>query len=172
MEDLERSRRSRLYRQPSISSDMLRSVLKQQREPSSSSSSDEETVSIQQTTTTGSKFISISPEPSHSNEVEDAFDIYSPRNESNIVPAQMHKHQTMGNLHGSRQLLKLPSVSSCNDAQHIQGGPARLICEPITVLETDSKTFVSNDESFSRKKSVRKKRLSPLDLKVAQVLQT
>ena len=171
MEDLERSRRSRLYRQPSISSDMLRSVLKQQREASSSSSSDEETVSIQQATTTGPKFISITPEPSHSNEVEDVFDIYSPRNESNSVPAQMHKHQTIRNLHGSRQLLKLPSVSSCNDAQHMQG-LARLIGEPITVLETDGKTFVSNDESFSRKKSVRKKRLSPLDLKVAQVLQT
>ncbi len=185
MEYLERSRRSRLYRRPSISADILRSVLKQHREASSSSSSDEETISIQAATSTGPDSMSI---PSHSNEVEDIFPIYSPINESNTVPAQLHK--TMGNLSHCQQHPRLPSVSSCqtlkqrspcikeqrsvsvdqDDVQELVTLRHKPTIE-LTTAPNGRRAFVSKNESFSRANrfAFKKKRASTLGLNVQQV---
>ena len=185
MEYVERSRT--LHRRPSVSSNMLRSVLKPQRDASSCSSSNEETVSIQEETSSiGPKSMSISPEPSHSNEVEDVFEdspsfTYSPRNKSDVP--DLLKRQTM-NLSSSHKPPKFPSSYtlkhsltkeqrsiSVDDKAQDKQGRATLSSEPITVLTTGSKPFVPRGESFLRKNRLafKKRRASTLDLNVRQV---
>ncbi|XP_064400632.1 phosphatidylinositol 4,5-bisphosphate 3-kinase catalytic subunit gamma isoform-like isoform X2 [Halichondria panicea] len=185
VEYVERSRT--LHRRPSVSSNMLRSVLKPQQESSSCSSSNEETVSIQEETSSiGPKSMSISPEPSHSNEVEDVFEdspsfTYSPRNKSDVP--DLLKRQTM-NLSSSHKPPKFPSSYtlkhsltkeqrsiSVDDKAQDKQGRATLSSEPITVLTTGSKPFVPRGESFLRKNRLafKKRRASTLDLNVRQL---